>query len=293
MGTPDPIRTRLAALKARRPELPVLEAPRSPGTDASGREFEPLPAPAELAVNGLAAEAWVLCESSAALGALYPSVLAAALGGGDGPKLLARTDTVPAALAVADLAAFAAVPRMAVGVPGDPASAESALAAAERTAGPVYLRLPPPGSPSVTDGTFEFGRAPLLRPGDDLTVIAAGPPIGLARALADRLHSAGIETRILDGASMKPVDVDAIVRAARETGAILTVEAHHALAGLGAVVAAVTALAYPVPVRRVGYPDLAPGVAGSVASSDAELGLSVARLEEEAWELLRGRGKVQ
>ncbi|MGI0053551.1 MAG: transketolase C-terminal domain-containing protein, partial [Thermoplasmata archaeon] len=196
-------------------------------------------------------------------------------------------------LPLSDLAAFASLARSRVGVPANGAAAVAAVRASAASEGPVYLRVPTEPDAPVGAGTFDYGVAPELRPGGDLTVVGVGPPLRLALELADRLGAVGLSVRVLDGASVKPLDAPSILRAARETGAILTVEAHQALTGYGARVAAVTAASYPVPVRRVGLPDLDGGAETPAGAEGlAEYGISPGRLDEEAFELLRARGKA-
>ena len=101
-----------------------------------------------------------------------------------------------------------------------------------------------------------------------------------------------MEARVLDFASIKPFDAKSLLRAARETGAILTMEEHTTLTGLGALVASTTSENYPVPVRRVGVPDVF-GESGDGWLLLDQYGLSKERVMDEAWELLQLRGKVQ
>jgi hypothetical protein len=284
---PDPVEAARAAIRAgRRSERSVIEA-LEPG---AGRGMSLGGALLASTPGRLQPDAWCLCRWEDAIGPIWETIREAAADPEQGPKILARYDPAHDPLPLGDLAAFGAIARMRVGVPADSASVVAAIAAADEVPDPVYLRIPGGRVPSVSDGTFAFGRAPVLREGADLTVVALGPPLAEARALAERFHAIGVEIRLLDGASVKPLDVPTIVRAARETGAILTVEPHHVLQGLGARVAAVTATAYPVPVRRVGFPDLP--VDGGTGAAPSGYGVTLSQLEEETWELLRARGKV-
>ncbi len=198
--------------------------------------------------------------------------------------------TVPGA--VEDLGVMRGLPGMAVVVPADAPTTRSAVRALARWAGPAYLRLTRRDLPTVTDGTFALGRAVERHPGSDLTIVAAGGPVARALDTAREFAAVGVSVRVLDFASIKPFDEPALLRAARDTGAILVLEEHSVLTGLGALVAAATSENYPVPVRRLGIPDL------FVASEppDAPLdryGLSAEHVRDETWELLRIRGKVQ
>jgi transketolase C-terminal domain/subunit len=294
-SAPDACRRALNAMRASRPEMPILETPGFPApADGVSQRFEAPPPPIELVTSGFSAEAWILCRVDEALGVLWPGIRAAVAAGGAGPKVIATYGRSTGPHPVADLGAFTALPRMSVGAPADAKSAAAAIEAAAQLPQPVYLRIPEATLAEVSDGSFGFARAPELRAGSDLTIAAVGPVLGAARALADRLHAVGLEVRVLDGASVKPLDSSSILRAARETGAILAVEEHHALSGFGSSVASLTSSAYPVPVRRVGYPDLPAGVPpGTPPSDSAAYGVDPRRLEEAAWELLRAQGKVQ
>ncbi|MCI4357668.1 MAG: transketolase family protein [Thermoplasmata archaeon] len=193
---------------------------------------------------------------------------------------------------VEDIGLMRGLPGMTVVCPADPASAGSAMRAVAALEGPAYVRLGPDDAPNVTDGVVELGRAQELRPGRDLTVAAIGPAVSRALEVARALSRVGVEVRVLDLASVKPFDIKAVLRAARETGAILCLEQHSVVTGVGSLVAACTAEEYPVPVRRLGSPDLFPGGASGV-SPDDPYGLALDHCLEEAYELLRARGKVQ
>ena len=191
-----------------------------------------------------------------------------------------------------DIALMRGLPGMTVVVPADAPTTRAATLAIAEFDGPAYVRLTRENLPTVTDGGFRLGKANELRAGTDLTIVAVGAMVARALDVAQELHQVGIEARVLDLASVKPVDEKAILRAARDTGAILTMEEHSTLTGIGALVASSTAENYPVPVRRLGVPDLF-GESGEPWALLDHYGLSQARAMEEAWELLRLRGKVQ
>jgi transketolase len=190
-----------------------------------------------------------------------------------------------------DLGLMRGLPGMTVVVPADAPSARAATMAVAERPGPAYLRFSNGHLPTVTDGAFVVGRAPELRPGADLTIVALGALVGRALEVAAELARVGLSARVLDFASVKPFDEPALLRAARDTGAILVLEEHSVLTGVGALVAAATAENYPVPVRRVGVPDVF-GDSGDPGSALDRYGLSTDRIREEAWELLKSRGKV-
>jgi transketolase len=190
-----------------------------------------------------------------------------------------------------DLGLMRGLPSMTVVVPADAPTTAAAVRALGGMEGPAYLRLPDAPLPTVTEGQFRLGRAEELRPGADLTLVALGALVARALDVAEELHRVGIEARVLDFASLKPFDEKALLRAARETGAFLTLEEHSALTGLGALVASTTSENYPVPVRRLGVPDLF-GESGEPWALLDRFGLSKERALEEAWELLKLRGRV-
>ncbi len=193
---------------------------------------------------------------------------------------------------VEDIGLMRGLPGMTVIVPADAPTARAATFAVAEREGPAYVRLTRESLPTVTDGSFQIGRAAELRSGSDLTIVAVGALVARALEVAGELAEIGISTRVLDLASVKPFDEPALLRAARDTGAILVLEEHSVLTGVGALVAATTGENYPVPVRRVGVPDLF-GESGEAWALLDRFGMSKERIREEAWELLRLRGKVQ
>lgn len=160
--------------------------------------------------------------------------------------------------AVQDTAIMRATPGMVVVDPADEDECRSCLEAITAYEGPVYFRLTRDAWPDVTPPGYRFqlGKACLVREGGDVTIVAGGPLVSQAVEAATELARDGIEARILNMSSIKPIDRDAIVRAARETGAIVTAENHSIYGGLGSAVAEVVAEECPVPVRRVGVRDV-------------------------------------
>lgn len=142
--------------------------------------------------------------------------------------------------------------------------------------GPVYLRLSrmPVPNLDIPGRKFTPGKAEVVRKGGDVTVIACGTTVHLAAEAADRLSDKGLSVRVLNMATINPIDVDAILAAARETGAIVTVEEASVRGGLGGAVAEITAGECPVPVERLGFPGFVP--TGSTEWLFEEYGLSVA-----------------
>jgi transketolase len=193
---------------------------------------------------------------------------------------------------VEDIGLMRGVPGMTVIVPADAPTTRAATFAVAERPGPAYVRLTRENLPVVSDGAFAVGRASELRAGGDLTIVAVGALVARALDVAEELSRVGVATRVLDFASVKPFDEPALLRAARDTGAILVLEEHSVLTGVGALVASTTSENYPVPVRRVGVPDVF-GESGDPWALLDRYGMSVERIRDEAWELLRLRGKVQ
>jgi transketolase len=137
-----------------------------------------------------------------------------------------------------DVALMRTIPNMRVMVPGDAPSAVEALRAALEYRGPVYLRLMRGSTPTVygEDIEFEMGRANVLREGSDATVIANGIMLSQALTAAESLIGEGVDVRVVDMHTVKPLDAGAIEKAARETGAIVTAEEHSIIGGLGSAV---------------------------------------------------------
>ncbi|WP_341359149.1 transketolase C-terminal domain-containing protein [Georgenia sp. M64] len=158
---------------------------------------------------------------------------------------------------IEDLAWLRAIPDLAVIVPADAAETAQAIAWAARHEGPVFVRVSRMGVPAVNPEGYQFepGRAVRLRDGDDVTLMANGTVVTRALGAADILAAEGVRARVLSVPSIKPFDVDAVVVAARETGAIVTAEEATVNGGLGGAVAEVVVEHHPVPVRRVGVPD--------------------------------------
>jgi transketolase len=138
---------------------------------------------------------------------------------------------------------------------------------------------------------FEIGKASRLREGSDLTLIANGVMVARALAAADLLAAEGLHARVLNMATVRPLDREAIVAAARETGAIVTVEEHTVFGGLGGAVAEVVVQTVPVPMRILGVP----GVFAPTGSAEwllEHFGLTAAGIREAALELKKPRATV-
>ena len=160
---------------------------------------------------------------------------------------------------IEDLALMSAIPGMMVVNPCDGPEMRLAVRALLEYDGPAYLRLGRMAVESVTDETpgyeFALGKAAMLRDGSDVTIAATGLMVQRAVAAADMLAGQGVSARVLDVHTIKPLDTEAIIAAARDTGCIVTSEEHSVIGGLGSAVASVCAENCPAPVLRHGVND--------------------------------------
>lgn len=159
--------------------------------------------------------------------------------------------------AIEDLALVSSLPGFTVIVPADALETAQAVRVAANTPGPFYIRLSRAKTPLVhrTDYSFALGKATLLRPGKDVTILSLGIMTQAAKAAAERLASQGIDCRVLSISTLKPMDTEAVLRAARETGALVTVEEHLEHGGLGSAVCRIVAQSAPVPVSVLAIKD--------------------------------------
>jgi len=165
----------------------------------------------------------------------------------------------PSHQVVEDIAALRAIPKLTILSPSDAVSCEKATYAAATHSGPVILRLPSTGDAYPTlytnDLEYQIGKAICVREGRDATILATGILVSDALSVAEELEQTGASIRVLDMQTIKPLDEEAVLQAARETGALVTVEDGTVLGGLGGAVAELTAEQCPVLVRRVGVKD--------------------------------------
>ncbi len=161
------------------------------------------------------------------------------------------------AQAIEDVAVYRALPNMRVVVPADAWQAEQALYALAEEEGPAYIKLTRANVPTIfdPDDTFELGQSPTLADGDDATIIACGSMLSRALTASELLREEGVEARVVNVATIKPIDRETVARCARETGAIVTAEDHNIYGGLGSAVAEVIAEEAPAFLERVGVED--------------------------------------
>ncbi|HEU4565633.1 MAG TPA: transketolase C-terminal domain-containing protein [Gemmatimonadaceae bacterium] len=200
--------------------------------------------------------AFVLCKGfdQLRMGAAYPHLNVKVAGSHGGISI--GEDGV-SQQSIEDVALACALPGFVVCIPADEHTMTAAVHAAAAHDGPVYLRLGRPKAPIIHDASiaFEFGKAIRVRDGDALTIVANGLLVAQALVAADRLADRGIEARVLDMHTVKPLDHDALESAARETGAIVVAEEHMHHGGLGSAVAMSLAARVPAPVEYVDLDD--------------------------------------
>ncbi|PKB66948.1 MAG: transketolase [SAR202 cluster bacterium Io17-Chloro-G3] len=157
------------------------------------------------------------------------------------------------AQSIEDIALMCALPGFTVIVPADAPEAAQAVREAARIEGPFYIRLSRSATPVVHGKGFRFkvGKADVMRSGSDVTIAACGVMVASALEAAEGLKAEGLECRVLNMATLQPLDEDAIKRAALETGGIVTAEEHYKNGGLGSLVSLVVAQNNPVPVEVV------------------------------------------
>ena len=158
-----------------------------------------------------------------------------------------------------DIALMRTIPGMTVIVPADDTEVFAAVKAAIDHKGPVYLRFSRAASPVFYEPDklkFEIGKGITLREGSDITIIATGVEVNYSLEAADMLEKDGVKARVIDMHTIKPLDEELVVKAAKETGKIFTVEEATVIGGLGSAVAETVADKHPIPVHRIGVNDV-------------------------------------
>lgn len=190
-----------------------------------------------------------------------------------------------------DVTLMRVIPNMQVMVPADAVEARQCIHAAAEIDGPVYVRLSRGATPIVFAENYEFvfGKAAQLREGTDLAIIAMGVTVAPAMEAAEALASEGIQARVLNMSTIKPLDVEAIAKAARDCGAIMTAEEHQENGGLGDAVAQAVVLHHPVPMAMCAMHDQF-GQSGTGDELLAHYRLSAPGLTATAKELMKRKG---
>ena len=193
-------------------------------------------------------------------------------------------------LPLEDIGLMREIPDMTVIVPADSCEMEKAVRAAYEFDGPVYLRVGKLKVPDVTtaDTPFEIGKAIRFREGSDVTLISTGNMLFETLKAAEILAEKGVSAEVLHMHTVKPIDSEAIAESARKTGAVVTVEEHSILNGLGSAVAETLCEKYPVPLRRVGTKDVF-GLSGTMDELMDYFGLRAEPIAATALEAIQAK----
>lgn len=182
-----------------------------------------------------------------------------------------------------DIALMRSIPGMTIINPADETEAKKAVFAAIEADGPVYMRFGRLAVPVIFDEDykFEIGKGVELKEGNDVTIIATGLMVNEALEAYELLKAEGINARIINMATIKPLDNDIVLKAAKETGAIVTAEEHSVIGGLGSAVSELLSENYPVPVVKLGVNDTF-GHSGPAPKLLDEFGLRAVNIVEKA-----------
>jgi transketolase len=161
---------------------------------------------------------------------------------------------------IEDISTMRTIPNMRVLVPSDSISVKNLIPLVSYTPGPFFIRLARPSNSNIYEDSFDqfdIGKSSVIRDGSDITLIACGLMVSKAIEAAQTLEKEySVSCRVIDMYSIKPIDVELVYRAAIDTSAIVTIEEHNIIGGLGSAVCEVTAENHPVPVHRMGVTDI-------------------------------------
>ena len=196
------------------------------------------------------------------------------------------------AQALEDMAAFRAIPGMTVISPADPIEMALATRAILEFDGPVYMRTGRSPAQRIfgDDHTFEIGKGKIIREGGDVTIVACGVEVGRAMAAADILKAEGIDARVVNMATIKPIDAALLEKCSRETGAVVTAEDHNIHGGLGGAVAESLAATHPCPIEFVGVRDTF-GASGEPEELATLFGIAAPNIAEAARRVIARKRK--
>ncbi|SHH48710.1 transketolase family protein [Tepidibacter thalassicus] len=191
---------------------------------------------------------------------------------------------------VEDVAVMRSIPNMTVIVPADGVETEKVIFEIAKYNGPVYVRLGRSAVPTIFDESYEFkiGKGIEIKEGNDATVIACGIMVNEAVKAHEILKEEGISLRVINMPTIKPIDSDIIVKAAKETKAIVTAEEHNIIGGLGSAVSEVLAENCPVPMKRVGVKDTF-GESGTPAELLEKYGLTADEIVKAVKEVINNK----
>lgn len=191
-----------------------------------------------------------------------------------------------------DIGLMRGLPRMTVLVPADGPQTAKCVDAAADWKGPVYCRFSRTNVPTLTsmEDDFDIGKATVMSDGSDVTIVGCGLMVARCLQAAEALKKEGVEARVVNLSTVKPLDEATILKAARETGAIVTAEEHTVVHGIGAAVASVVVRDRPVPVAYVGVQDTF-GESGEAEELLTKYGLTSDRIVKAAKDVLKRKGR--
>jgi transketolase len=192
-----------------------------------------------------------------------------------------------------DIALMMVLPNMAVIVPADAIETKKAIKAVAEYNGPVYVRLGRSDVPVITSEKepFKIGKASVLRKGKDVTLIGTGIMVSVCLDAAEALKKEGVDARVINMSTIKPIDIDALEKAALETGAIVTAEEHNVEMGMGTAISMIMAEKKHVPMKRVGIPDVF-GESGSSDELMVKYGLTVKNIVSATHDVLKRKDRL-
>jgi len=191
-----------------------------------------------------------------------------------------------------DIALMRVLPNFTVIVPADALETRKVVRAVAKHPGPVYVRLGRADMPVITEGhDFNIGKATVLRKGKDVTLIGTGIMVYVCLEAAEELEKDGISTRVINLSTIKPLDEETIIKAAKETGAVVTAEEHNVEMGMGSAIAMVLAEHKHVPMKRVGIPDVF-GESGESEELMEKYGLTKESIVKAAHDVIKRKDRL-
>jgi transketolase len=195
---------------------------------------------------------------------------------------------------VEDISLMRSIPNMTVIVPADGTETHKAVLAMGRHKGPAYIRVGRAKIDNIYDESYNFriGKADVLKTGKDATIIACGIMVGMALKASEELSHEGLAVGVINMSTIKPIDADAVISAAQESGAVVTAEEHSVIGGLGSAVAEVLGEGCPVPMKRIGVKDTF-GCSGKPDELLKHYGLTVEDIKGAVKEVFDRKAKVR
>lgn len=190
-----------------------------------------------------------------------------------------------------DIALMCSLPNMTVIVPCDALETRKAVKSVVDYNGPTYIRLGRSDVPTITqeNDTFSIGKATVMKDGKDVTLIGTGIMVSRCLLAAEKLEKENIDATVINMSTIKPVDEEMIIKYAKETGVVVTVEEHNIIGGLGSMVSTVLSENIPVPMKRIGIPDVF-GESGKSDELMEKYGLTPENIVKAVHDVMKRRG---